>query len=201
MATALDKLARLASAEQGAGKELLQLFSTHPDSAERARRMREKADAARSGTAGARFRNGGFQERVMKNFIITVVFIVTTSISFAQSEPETAGPLTDMEIVRKVAFLDIERKSYENVVISFKSVTPDYLISDKYRVKVKVLDENGKSIYKKTFRNVFLYVFSDGQVQVGQPTGKKKSFNQIIITKSASSDDYVGMIREKEGIY
>lgn len=43
MATALDKLARLASAEQGAGKELLQLFSTHPDSAERARRMREKA--------------------------------------------------------------------------------------------------------------------------------------------------------------
>ena len=54
---------------------------------------------------------------------------------------------------------------------------------------------------KKTFRNVFLYVFSDGQVQVGQPTGKKKSFNQIIITKSASSDDYVGMIREKEGIY
>lgn len=197
MATALDKLARLASAEQGAGKELLQLFSTHPDSAERARRMREKADAAH----GARFRNGGFQERVMKNFIITVVFIVTTSISFAQSEPETAGPLTDMEIVRKVAFLDIERKSYENVVISFKSVTPDYLISDKYRVKVKVLDENGKSIYKKTFRNVFLYVFSDGQVQVGQPTGKKKSFNQIIITKSASSDDYVGMIREKEGIY
>ena len=68
-------------------------------------------------------------------------------------------------------------------------------------MKVKVLDENGKSIYKKTFRNVFLYVFSDGQVQVGQPTGKKKSFNQIIITKSASSDDYVGMIREKEGIY
>ena len=110
----------------------------------------------------------------MKNFIITVVFIVTTSISFAQSEPETAGPLTDMEIVRKVAFLDIERKSYENGVISFKSVTPDYLISDKYRVKVKVLDENGKSIYKKTFRNVFLYVFSDGQVQVGQPTGKKR---------------------------
>ena len=52
MATALDKLARLASAEQGAGKELLQLFSTHPDSAERARRMREKADAARSGTEG-----------------------------------------------------------------------------------------------------------------------------------------------------
>ena len=52
MATALDKLARLASAEQGAGTELLQLFSTHPDRAERARRMREKADAARSGTEG-----------------------------------------------------------------------------------------------------------------------------------------------------
>lgn len=109
MATALDKLARLASAEQGAGKELLQLFSTHPDSAERAgecakrpmprapvrqaealaapiHRIRRSFPAKRA-AHGARFRNGGFQERVMKNFIITVVFIVTRSISFAQSEP------------------------------------------------------------------------------------------------------------------
>lgn len=68
-----------------------------------------------------------------------------------------------MEVVRKVAFLDIEGKAYENVTISFKSVTPDYFISDKYKVKVKVVDKKGKSIYKKTFKNAFLYVFPMGR--------------------------------------
>ncbi len=43
-----------------------------------------------------------------------------------------------MEVVRKVAFLDIEGKYYEDVTMSFKSITPDYFISDKYK---EVLDE------------------------------------------------------------
>lgn len=122
--------------------------------------------------------------------------LFTITLTFAQSEPETAKPLTDMEVVRKVARFDIEGKIYENVTVSFKSITPDYFISDKYKVKVKVVNSKGKSIYKKTFKNVFLYVFSNGQVQVG-----KKNFDQIIVQKSVLTDDNVGMIREKEGIY
>ena len=109
---------------------------------------------------------------------------------------ETAKPLTDMEVVRKVAFLDIEGKYYEDVTMSFKSITPDYFISDKYKVKVKVVDKNGKSIYKKTLKNVFLYVFSNGQIQVG-----KKNFDQIVVSKSKSTDENIGIIREKEGVY
>ena len=104
--------------------------------------------------------------------------------------------LTDMEVVRKVAFLDIEGKYYEDVTMSFKSITPDYFISDKYKVKVKVVDKNGKSIYKKTLKNVFLYVFSNGQIQVG-----KKNFDQIVVSKSKSTDENIGIIREKEGVY
>lgn len=102
----------------------------------------------------------------------------------------------DMEVVRKVAFLDIEGKYYEDVTMSFKSITPDYFISDKYKVKVKVVDKNGKSIYKKTLKNVFLYVFSNGQIQVG-----KKNFDQIVVQKSKSTDENIGIIREKEGVY
>ncbi len=101
-----------------------------------------------------------------------------------------------MEVVRKVAFLDIEGKYYEDVTMSFKSITPDYFISDKYKVKVKVVDKNGKSIYKKTLKNVFLYVFSNGQIQVG-----KKNFDQIVVQKSKSTDENIGIIREKEGVY
>ncbi|EXY10359.1 hypothetical protein M101_5006 [Bacteroides fragilis str. 1007-1-F  len=80
--------------------------------------------------------------------------------------------------------------------MSFKSITPDYFISDKYKVKVKVVDKNGKSIYKKTLKNVFLYVFSNGQIQVG-----KKNFDQIVVSKSKETDENIGIIREKEGVY
>ena len=54
----------------------------------------------------------------------------------------------------------------------------------------------GKSIYKKTLKNVFLYVFSNGQIQVG-----KKNFDQIVVQKSKSTDENIGIIREKEGVY
>lgn len=130
-----------------------------------------------------------------KIFVLFVVMFFTTSWAFAQNEPETAKPLTDMEVVRKVAYLDIEGQFYENVTISFKSVSPGNFIF-KYRVKIKVVDKKGKLVYKKTFKNAFLYVFSDGQIQVGH-----KNFNQVLITKSISSDDNIGVIREKEGVY
>lgn len=129
-------------------------------------------------------------------FALLIAMFFTTSLTLAQNEQETAKPLTDMEVVRKVAYLDIEGEIYENVTILFKSVTPDYFITDKYKVKVKVTNKKGKSVYKKTFKNAFLYVFSDGQIQVG-----KNNFNQIVITKPDSLDDYIGIIREKEGVY
>ena len=129
-------------------------------------------------------------------FALLIAMFFTTSLTLAQNEQETAKPLTDMEVVRKVAYLDIEVEIYENVTILFKSVTPDYFITDKYKVKVKVTNKKGKSVYKKTFKNAFLYVFSDGQIQVG-----KNNFNQIVVTKPDSLDDYIGIIREKEGVY
>ena len=128
-----------------------------------------------------------------KMSVLLLIMLFTCPLAFAQSEPETAKPLTDMEVVRKVAFLDIEGKYYEDVTMSFKSITPDYFIS-KYKVKVKVVDKNGK--YEKTLKNVFLYVFSNGQIQVG-----KKNFDQIVVQKSKSTDENIGIIREKEGVY
>ena len=114
---------------------------------------------------------------------------------FAQ-EVETTKPLTDTEVVRKVALLDVEGKDYYNVVMTFKSISPDYFITDKYKVKVTVKDLEGKTVWQKTLKNVFLYVFSDGQIQVGQ-----KKFNQIIVQKSRENGAFYGMVREKEGVY
>lgn len=135
------------------------------------------------------------KDKVRKLLLLLTMFL-HVSLSFAQNEPETAKPLTDMEVVRNVAYLDIEGKIYEDVTMTFKSITPDYLISDRYRVKVKVVDKEGKSVYKKTLKNVFLYVFSSGQIQVG-----KRNFDQIVVRKSSLTGDNIGVIREKEGVY
>ena len=45
-----------------------------------------------------------------KMSVLLLIMLFTCPLAFAQSEPETAKPLTDMEVVRKVAFLDIEGK-------------------------------------------------------------------------------------------
>jgi hypothetical protein len=90
--------------------------------------------------------------------------------------------------------MDIEGKYYKDVVVTLKSTSPDYFITDKYKVKVTVQDEDGKKVYKKTFKNCYLYIFSSGQVQVGKP-----KFNQIVIGKAG--DSWFGEIKEKEGVW
>lgn len=128
-----------------------------------------------------------------KTPFLTLFFLCTLVISL--NAQETAKPLTDTEVVRKVSFIDVDGKFFFNVVVTMICNSPD-LFSDKYRVKVKISEESGKTVWKKTFKNVFLFVYSNGQVQVG-----KNNFNQLIISRYETSNDFWGEIREKEGIY
>jgi hypothetical protein len=129
----------------------------------------------------------------MKLRILLIFFIF--SFTYSVFSQETAKPMTDTEIMRNVSNMDIEGKEYENVKIILKSVSPDYYFSDKHKVKVIIVDMNGKNVWKKTLKNVYLYVFSDGQIQVG-----KQNFTKILITKNISGS-YNGKIRENEGVY
>ena len=126
----------------------------------------------------------------MKKILLLFAMLLTFTLNvFAQ---EKANPVTDHEVVRRVALIDIEGTTYENVVVSMKSTSS----VGKDKVKVVITDSKGEKIWKKTLKNVFLYVFSNGQVQVG-----KRGFVQIVIDKSSYTDDFIGKIREKEGIY
>ncbi len=127
----------------------------------------------------------------LRILLILLIFNFTTSL-FSQ---ETVKPLTDTEIMRNVSRMDIEGKEYENVKVTLKSISPDYYFSDIYKVKVTIVDMEGKEVWKKTLKNVFLYVFSSGQIQVGQP-----NYNKILIMKN-DSGSFNGKIREKEGVY
>lgn len=132
----------------------------------------------------------------MNKIIFMMLLLISCSANIIAQEPEKARPLTDTEVVRRVSLLELEGKYYYDVVMEFKSTTPDYFITDKYKVKVTVKDSDGKKVWKKTLKNVFLYVFSDGQLQVG-----KSNFNQIVVQKSKDTGNFIGMVRIKEGIY
>ena len=128
-----------------------------------------------------------------------MLFTIFATLAFSQSqgdETETTKPMIDTEIERTVSVIDIEGTTYEDVKITIKSISPDYFLFDKYRVKVTIKDKNGKKIWKKTLNNAFMYVFKNGQVQIGKP-----NFDQIVIYKSPFSNSYYGVIREREGIY
>lgn len=124
--------------------------------------------------------------------LLILLFLNFTVCLFSQ---ETTKPMTNTEIVRNVSRMDIEGKEYQNVKVTLKSISPDYYLSDKFKVKITIVDMEGKEVWKKTLKNVFLYVFSNGQIQVGKP-----NFDKVIISKN-DSGSYNGKIREKEGVY
>ena len=128
-----------------------------------------------------------------KTLLLFAMLLAFTSNVFAQEE---AKPLMDREVMRRVALIDIEGTTYKNVVVSMKSASLDDYIKGENKVEVVITDSKGKKIWEKSLKNVFLYVFSNGQVQIAQG-----GFVQIVIDKLSQTDDFVGMVREKEGIY
>ena len=128
-----------------------------------------------------------------KTLLLFAMLLAFTSNVFAQEE---AKPLMDREVMRRVALIDIEGTTYENVVVSMKSASLDDYIKGENKVEVVITDSKGKKIWEKALKNVFLYVFSNGQVQIAQG-----GFVQIVIDKLSQTDDFVGMVREKVGIY
>lgn len=124
----------------------------------------------------------------MKRILLLLMATFTIACSFAQS---------DTEIVRRCCFMIVERKFYKDCVVTLKSISPNHF-TDKYKVKVLVTDENGKKVYKKTFKNSHLYISGEGEIEVGQ--GNFLQLN-IFRVKGRIKDSWSGEINEKEGIY
>ena len=76
------------------------------------------------------------------------------TISFAQSqgdESEKARPMRDIKVVRNVTEIDIEGKLYEDVEVTMKSISADYLIFNNDRVKVTLGIKMEKRFGKRHF--------------------------------------------------
>lgn len=126
--------------------------------------------------------------------LVTILFLMLSFVfaSYAQ-ESEEIGPSRNTEIMRKVDIMDIEGKIVQNVSVTMKSMPLDLLL-DYSRVKVKIIDTDGNTIWKKTLKKAYLYIFSNGQIQIGKPR-----FPKIVIWPQ--NGGYCGAIREKEGVY
>ena len=139
-----------------------------------------------------------------RTILIMISFFALTFTSFAQSyeEPESAKPSYGTEIVRKCVAIDIEGVTHKDVVVTLKSSSyPD--LSGRYKVKILIEDKNGKEIYKKAIKDSYLYIFPNGQIQVGKP-----NFDKVVIQRGSTlgatdnlKDKWLGVIREKEGVY
>ena len=90
----------------------------------------------------------------MKKVLLFLIMLTINNVGFAQSDEfKNVMPLTDTEIVRKVTILDIEGQNYENVTVTMKSNQPDFVFTDKFKVKVTVTDTSGAKVWNKTFKN------------------------------------------------
>lgn len=134
----------------------------------------------------------------MKKYIIALLLLSVSVASFAQKQQSKDGvaPLDDAEILRRVSVMDVDGVIYEKVDVTIKSISPDYIFNYTYRVKATVSDKDGNVLWKKTLKNTRLYLFPDGQLQVGRP-----NFYTLVIYKTGVPDDYHCVVREREGVY
>ena len=130
----------------------------------------------------------------IEGFIHKDVTVTIESPKQDSNEAEESKPSFNTEILRHCEWLDVEGFIFKDVTVTIKSLNKTTLDS---RVKIRVKNSKGKVIYKNTFRNDYLYIFSDGQIQVGIP-----KFNKLIIYPYENEKGkWYGKIRWKEGIW
>lgn len=135
--------------------------------------------------------------------LLTLFILITSIVSLSHSqtattpEVQSVKPVRNAMVERKVVAIDVDGVTYENVNVSMQAVNHRYY--NRNKVKIVIRDVMGKKLWSKTFSDVFLYVFSDGQVQVGQGT-----FIQLLIEKIAkptAEGEFKATFREKQGIF
>ena len=130
-------------------------------------------------------------KRILTFILISLLGAFTAS---AQGTVETIKPETaENDIARDIDSIDIEGDFYCNVTVHIKSIPQSRYVTPS--VKVKIVEKTtGKTVFSKTLKGSYLFLFSDGQIQVG-----KHNLRQIAISKSGKNS--AGIVRVKEGIW
>ena len=84
----------------------------------------------------------------MKKFLLSLVFVLSVMLSFAQSE--SIKPTFGVTLEREVAFALIEKEAFKDVVVELKAAEIAELFAEGVKVTVKDA-MTGKKIFKKGF--------------------------------------------------
>lgn len=105
----------------------------------------------------------------MKRYFLFLLAFSFAFVCFSQNGQQgRVKPLFNYKVVRNCNIFAIDGVAYNNVTVTIRSKNPG-LFRDHYRVIVTVKNRENKTLYKKTFNDNFLYLFSSGQIQVGNP--------------------------------
>lgn len=131
----------------------------------------------------------------MKRFITLLLIITLNAISsFAQDRVETVKSVaTPTELTRYIANIDIEGDIYCDVSADIEATPKDRYAKPSVKVKIKDA-KTGKVIWSKKLDGSYLFLFSDGQIQIG-----KQDLRQVVISRPG--EDCAAKIRVKQGIW
>jgi hypothetical protein len=132
----------------------------------------------------------------MKAVTSILLSIFSIVMSFAQNEgnSESVKPTWGVTLEREVLVAEIDKKSYIDVTVELKAAELGDIFADG--VKVTVVDNTGKKIYRKRFSKSYLYVLSDGTIVVA----KGDALTQMIVFKFKDGNGWKMVLKEK-GIY
>ena len=123
--------------------------------------------------------------------MLSFMFTQTMNAQDNQSGVLQSLPSVGTKIERNLVWIDIEGTYYNNAHLLLQSYY-DYRYR-KFVVRVNVT-QNHKRIYSKRFNDSYMYLFSNGTIQVGRP-----NFYQLVVIHDKLG--YCGKIRQFEGVH
>lgn len=132
-------------------------------------------------------------KQIVKIFILflSFMFVQTMNAQVDHDGVLRALPSVGARIDRNLAWIDIESTYYSDVHVNLHSGYDNR--TRLYYVNI-IVTQNHKKVYSRRFNNAYMYLYGDGQIQVGKP-----GFIQMVIVHDRLGN--CGKIRQFEGLY
>lgn len=129
----------------------------------------------------------------MKKIALLILLFATIFTDFvnAQTGDGYIRPSYKQELTIPCDVVDVDGKYYLCANVYIQSNNPDFIIT-KPKVKIIVKDDKENIVYKKTFKESYLYVGKEGII-VGTP-----EISRVVIKRGDSDYAQTCKIREKE---
>lgn len=96
-----------------------------------------------------------------------LLLLLLSLLGFAAHAQLKSMRLVNVQVEGVASRLLVEQDYYENASFKLEALSPDAYFRDFFAVRV-LIEKEGKRIYRKSWKNVCLYAFENGQMEVGR---------------------------------